>query len=114
MRAINCRLSVVFLAAVLARGESLSGYYRFMTQFGYFVWVQTRASVMYDSRTGKPSYMVFLNYIIRFVRVFSFLAGSLVGVNPYTWNSIYATTSKSSVYLQLPFRGEGWGRGGKG
>lgn len=48
-------------------GEGLSGYFRFLTQFGLYVWVQTRGTLMHDSRTGKPTYIVCLNYIIRYV-----------------------------------------------
>nr|QIA61843.1 hypoxia-inducible factor 1-alpha-like protein [Halichondria panicea] len=49
---------------VMSRGEGLSGYFRFLTKHGYYVWLQTRATVMYDSRTGKPSYIVCMNFLI--------------------------------------------------
>lgn len=52
------------LAGIVEKGEGLSGYYRFMTQRGCYVWLQSRGSLMYDSRTGKPTHLVSLNYII--------------------------------------------------
>ena len=51
--------------AVMARGEGMSGYYRFLSRFGEYIWLQTRATLMYDSRTGQPSYIVCMNFIIR-------------------------------------------------
>ncbi|XP_011403284.1 PREDICTED: hypoxia-inducible factor 1-alpha-like [Amphimedon queenslandica] len=49
---------------LMEKGEGLSGYYRYLTKYGTFVWVQSRATMMFDSRTGKPSYIVCMNYII--------------------------------------------------
>lgn len=52
-------------AAVMSRGEGLSGYYRFMCRGGFYVWLQTRGMLMHDSRTGKATHIVCMNYIIR-------------------------------------------------
>lgn len=49
---------------VQARGEGLSGYYRMLTKHGDYVWLQTRATMMFDSHTGEPSYIVCMNFII--------------------------------------------------
>ncbi|CAI8029661.1 Hypoxia-inducible factor 1-alpha [Geodia barretti] len=49
---------------VQARGEGMSGYYRMITKHGQFVWLQTRATMMFDSHTGNPSYIVCMNFII--------------------------------------------------
>ena len=51
----------------MQKGEGLSGYYRFMNKFGQYVWIQSRATMMFDSRTNKPSYIVCMNFIIRYV-----------------------------------------------
>ena len=50
---------------VRARGEGLSGYYRMITKHGDYVWLQTRATMMFDSHTGEPSYIVCMNFVIR-------------------------------------------------
>lgn len=50
----------------MEKGEGLSGYYRYLNKYGSFVWVQSRATMMFDSRTGKPSYIVCMNYVIRY------------------------------------------------
>ena len=46
-------------------GEGLSGYYRMITKHGDYVWLQTRATMMFDSHTGEPSYIVCMNFVIR-------------------------------------------------
>ena len=56
----------IFLHAVQARGEGMSGYYRMITKHGQFVWLQTRATMMFDSHTGNPSYIVCMNFIIKY------------------------------------------------
>ena len=44
----------------------MSGYYRMITKHGQFVWLQTRATMMFDSHTGNPSYIVCMNFIIKY------------------------------------------------
>ncbi|XP_065894666.1 hypoxia-inducible factor 1-alpha-like [Dysidea avara] len=51
-------------AGLLKRGEGVSGYYRMLNKCGQFIWCQTRAHMMFDSRSGKPSYIVCMNFII--------------------------------------------------
>ena len=58
-------LSTLPPITVQTKGEGLSGYYRFLSQFGFYVWIQSRATLMFDSRTGKPSYIVCMNFVIR-------------------------------------------------
>ena len=53
----------------MSKGEGLSGYYRYMSRFGEYVWLQSRATLMFDSRTGKPSYIVCMNFVIKYVSV---------------------------------------------
>ena len=67
----NCLVDIMassvtmYIHVVMARGEGLSGYYRWLNKFGEYIWVQSRATMMFDSRTGKPSYVVCMSYIIR-------------------------------------------------
>ena len=51
----------------MERGEGLSGYYRYINKYGLHVWMQSRGIMMFDGRTGKPSYIVCMNYVIRCV-----------------------------------------------
>ena len=49
----------------MSRGEGLSAYYRFQNKFGEYIWMQSRATMMFDSRTGRPSYIVCMNFVIK-------------------------------------------------
>ena len=57
-------LSTLPPITVQTKGEGLSGYYSFLSQFGCHVWIQSRAMLMFDSHTGKPSYIVCINFVI--------------------------------------------------
>jgi hypothetical protein len=48
----------------MQRGEGLSGYYRYMNKFGEYVWMQSRATMMFDTKSGLPSYIVCMNFVI--------------------------------------------------
>jgi PAS domain S-box-containing protein len=50
---------------LMQRGEGLSGYYRYMNKFGEYVWMQSRATMMFDTKSGLPSYIVCMNFVIR-------------------------------------------------
>ena len=54
------------LPPVRQKGESVTGYYRFLTHYGHYVWLQIRGMMMVDRRTGKPSYVVCMHFIIRY------------------------------------------------
>lgn len=49
---------------LMTKGEGISGYYRYLTHHGNFIWMQSRATLMYDSRSGDPSHIVCVNFII--------------------------------------------------
>ena len=51
--------------AVFEKGESLSGYYRFFNAHGESIWLQTRATLIIDSRTGKPICVNCMFFVIR-------------------------------------------------
>lgn len=56
-----------FLPPVMTRGEGLSAYYRLQNKYGEYIWMQSRATMMFDSRTGRPSYIVCMNFVIKYV-----------------------------------------------
>ena len=51
----------------------MSGYYRFMNKHGQFLWCQTRANMMFDSRSGKPSYVVCMTFVIKYVNCYVYM-----------------------------------------
>jgi hypothetical protein len=56
-------LTNAFLIAVIDKGTSVSKYYRFLGKTGEWVWMQTRATIIY-SAASKPQYVVCMNYVI--------------------------------------------------
>ena len=52
------------VCTVLKTREGISGYYRMLNKYGGFIWCQTRAHMMFDSRTGKPSYIELYHEVI--------------------------------------------------
>lgn len=55
-------LSTCFI--VLTKGQSVSKYYRFLVRNGGWVWLQTKANIVYDSKTCQPQFVLCTNYII--------------------------------------------------
>jgi PAS domain S-box-containing protein len=49
---------------VFEKGEGVSGYYRFVAKSGMYIWMQTRATLVCDSRTGRPQSLMCFNFII--------------------------------------------------
>lgn len=50
-------------STLIKSGTGVSKYYRFLGSTGVWVWMQTRATIVSDTR-GKPQYVVCKNYII--------------------------------------------------
>lgn len=49
---------------LLTKGQSVSKYYRFLLRTGGWVWLQTKANIVYDSKTCQPQFVLCTNYII--------------------------------------------------
>ncbi|EDO45858.1 predicted protein [Nematostella vectensis] len=49
---------------LLTKGQSVSKYYRFMVRGGGWVWLQTKANVVYDSKTCQPQFVFCINYVL--------------------------------------------------
>lgn len=49
---------------LLTKGQSVSKYYRFLLRSGGWVWLQTKANIVYDSKTCQPQFVLCTNYII--------------------------------------------------
>ncbi|XP_060903216.1 hypoxia inducible factor 1 subunit alpha, like isoform X2 [Labrus mixtus] len=52
------------LHTLLSKGQVSTSCYRFLTNSGGFVWAQTQATVLYNSKTSKPEAVVCLNFIL--------------------------------------------------
>ncbi|XP_058871903.1 hypoxia-inducible factor 1-alpha-like isoform X1 [Acipenser ruthenus] len=50
--------------SLLSKGQSSTGLYRLLAKRGGYVWVQTDAAVIYDSRSGQPQSVICVNYIL--------------------------------------------------
>nr|AAQ94179.1 Hif3a [Danio rerio] len=52
------------LHILFSKGQVCTGQYRFLTKNGGFVWTETQATVLYNSRTSQPEAVVCLNFIL--------------------------------------------------
>ncbi|XP_041099196.1 endothelial PAS domain-containing protein 1-like, partial [Polyodon spathula] len=50
--------------SLLSKGQSSTGHYRLLAKRGGYVWVQTEAAVIYQSRSGQPQSVICVNYIL--------------------------------------------------
>lgn len=49
---------------VLKQGQAVSGYYRVLVTSGGWIWMQTKANMVYLSTTGQPQYIICVHYVI--------------------------------------------------
>ncbi|XP_069938535.1 single-minded homolog 1 isoform X2 [Cherax quadricarinatus] len=54
---------------LLMKGQVTTKYYRFLTRDGGWVWVQTYATIVHNSRSSRPHCIVAVNYVISEVEV---------------------------------------------
>ena len=50
---------------MLVKGQVTTKYYRFLTRDGGWVWLQSYATVVHNSRSSRPHCIVAVNYVIR-------------------------------------------------
>lgn len=55
----------VFL--VLVKGQVTTKYYRFLAKHGGWVWVQSYATIVHNSRSSRPHCIVSVNYVLTWV-----------------------------------------------
>jgi single-minded-like protein len=53
---------------VLTKGQVTTKYYRFLTKDGGWIWIQSYATIVHNSRSSRPHCIVSVNYVIRFVK----------------------------------------------
>lgn len=58
--------SSLFLSAlvVLVKGQVTTRYYRFLAKHGGWVWVQSYATIVHNSRSSRPHCIVSVNYVL--------------------------------------------------
>ncbi|XP_061072710.1 hypoxia inducible factor 1 subunit alpha, like [Conger conger] len=52
------------LHVLLAKGQVCTSHYRFLAKSGGYVWAETQATVIYNSKTSQPEAVVCLNFIL--------------------------------------------------
>ncbi|XP_063061742.1 hypoxia inducible factor 1 subunit alpha, like isoform X2 [Engraulis encrasicolus] len=52
------------LQTLLSKGQVCTKHYRFLAKHGGFVWAETKATVIYNSKTSQPEAVVCLNFIL--------------------------------------------------
>lgn len=54
---------------VLNKGQVTTKYYRFLAKDGGWVWMQSYATIVHNSRSSRPHCIVSVNYVLRYVLV---------------------------------------------
>lgn len=49
---------------VLLKGQVTTRYYRFLAKHGGWVWVQSYATIVHNSRSSRPHCIVSVNYVL--------------------------------------------------
>lgn len=58
------RDSCPLVLAVLLKGQVTTKYYRLLSKLGGWVWVQSYATVVHNSRSSRPHCIVSVNYVL--------------------------------------------------
>lgn len=58
-------LSLQFSPPVIYKGQVTTKYYRFLTKGGGWVWVQSYATVVHNTRSSRTHCIVSVNYVLR-------------------------------------------------
>uniref|UniRef100_A0A3B3RK80 Hypoxia-inducible factor 1-alpha n=1 Tax=Paramormyrops kingsleyae TaxID=1676925 RepID=A0A3B3RK80_9TELE len=62
--ALDCKNMLRTHLSLLSKGRVSTGLYRMLVKRGGFVWMETSATVVYDSHTGHPQGVICVNYIL--------------------------------------------------
>ena len=54
-------------SSVLSKGQVLTDYYRLLTRYGGYVWLQTCATMIVGSKGADEQNIIAINYILRCV-----------------------------------------------
>ncbi|KAI8427001.1 hypothetical protein MSG28_014650 [Choristoneura fumiferana] len=56
--------ALTYCTCVLTKGQVTSRYYRFLTKSGGWVWMQSYATIVHNSRSSRPHCIVSVNYVL--------------------------------------------------
>lgn len=59
------QMCVFLLPVVLVKGQVTTKYYRMLSKRGGWVWVQSYATIVHNSRSSRPHCIVSVNYVLR-------------------------------------------------
>lgn len=59
------------MCAVLVKGQVTTKYYRMLAKHGGWVWVQSYATIVHNSRSSRPHCIVSVNYVLTYVYIFN-------------------------------------------
>ncbi|XP_048850793.1 hypoxia inducible factor 1 subunit alpha, like 2 isoform X2 [Brienomyrus brachyistius] len=62
--ALDCKNMLRTHLSLLSKGRVSTGLYRLLVKHGGFVWMETSATVVYNSHTGRPQGIICVNYIL--------------------------------------------------
>ena len=65
--------SIRCYVSVLLKGQVTTKYYRFLAKDGGWVWMQSYATIVHNSRSSRPHCIVSVNYVLRFVSLSLFV-----------------------------------------
>lgn len=51
---------------MFAKGQVCTGQYRMLAKRGGYVWVETQATVIYNSKNSQPQCVVCVNFVLRY------------------------------------------------
>ncbi|KAJ8280722.1 hypothetical protein GJAV_G00058170 [Gymnothorax javanicus] len=95
------------LHVLLSKGQVCTRHYRFLAKSGGFVWAETQATVIYNSKTSQPEAVVCLNFILSGVEqadvVFSAeqIPRLKLEKGPVSENGEVAMDTSSELFLKL-------------
>ena len=58
------RLLSFGMSVVLVKGQVTTKYYRLLSKRGGWVWVQSYATIVHNSRSSRPHCIVSINYVL--------------------------------------------------
>lgn len=64
-RGVSADADVCLPPAVLVKGQVTTKYYRMLSKHGGWVWVQSYATIVHNSRSSRPHCIVSVNYVLR-------------------------------------------------
>ena len=95
---------------MLHKGQASTRYYRWLTRGGGWVWVQSYATIVHNSRSSRPHCIVAVNYVISGREAADMIlnsdqipgVSSSGGVTPAYPDQHYSSTSGSGQYQDYP------------